>query len=109
MILIHVTCQTLGPVPDRGLPAAAADAGSGRAAAVEGARPEKQGDPDGAESLQPFGHRQMPDSRGLVSRLQASRAAERPERGRGERREDSVDGTRERVIDDGGGGDNRNK
>lgn len=73
-----------GAVADGGLPAAAADAGGGSAAAVEGACAEVQGDPVGAESLQPVSHRQMPDRRGLVSHGQAARAAERSEGGRGE-------------------------
>lgn len=73
-----------GVAPDRVLPAAAADAGGGRAPPVESARAEVQGGPDGAESLQPLRHGQMPDRRGLVSRCQAAGTAERSERGGGE-------------------------
>lgn len=76
-----------GDVADGDLPAAAADEGGGRAAPVEGARAKVQGGADGAQSLQPVGHRQMPDRRGLVSHRQAARAAERSARGRGKRAE----------------------
>lgn len=74
---------SVGDVADGDLPAAGADAGSGCAAPVEGACAEVQGGADGAESLQPVGHWQMPDRWGLVSHRQATRAAECPERGRG--------------------------
>lgn len=73
-----------GAVADRALPAAAADAGGGRAAPVEGAGAEVQGSADGAEPVQPVRHRQVPDRRGLVPHGQAAGAAERPEGGRGE-------------------------
>lgn len=77
--------RAAGDVADGDLPAAAADEGRGRAAPVEGARAKVQGGADGAQSLQPVGHRQMPDRRGLVSHGQAARAAERPARGRGKK------------------------
>lgn len=77
--------RAAGDVADGDLPAAAADEGRGRAAPVEGARAKVQGGADGAQSLQPVGHRQMPDRRGLVSHRQVARAAERSARGRGKK------------------------
>lgn len=77
-------CYMTGAGTDWGLPAAAVDAGGGCPAAVEGASPEMQSGSDGSESLQPFGHWQMPDCWGLVSRCQAAWTSECSERGRGE-------------------------
>ena len=58
MLLMHPLSlpSASGVVSDRGLPAAAADAGGGCAAPVEGASAEVQGGPDGAEPLQPLRH-----------------------------------------------------
>lgn len=73
-----------GAVSDWILPAAAVVASGCHSPPVEGASPEVQSNSDGVESLQPVCHGQMPDCRGLVSHCQAARAAERPQRGRGE-------------------------
>lgn len=78
------SCSWSGDEWDRTVPAAAATACRGCFAPVARAGAEVQSHPDGAESLQPLSHWEVPDRWGMVPGQPASCSTKRPAWRRGE-------------------------